>query len=114
MVARGPLLDDMAKLMTNAAGVAQGMRREAEGAFVSVFERWLAERDVPSREELESVREMARLAREENEALSARIVSLEAALGKGKGKASDPTASDETKGSAGGTDIPSAEGGESG
>ncbi len=80
MTARGPLMDDLASLMTNAAGVAQGMRREAEVAFASYFERWLAEQDVPSREELEVVREMARKAREDNEALAIRVKELEAIL----------------------------------
>lgn len=80
MAAKGPLMDDLASLMTNAAGVAQGMRREAEVAFASYFERWLAEQDVPSREELEVVREMARKAREDNETLASRVQELEALL----------------------------------
>ena len=80
MVTRGPALDDLAKLMTNAAGVAHGMRREAEGAFVSMFERWLAERDIPTREEVDAVRDMARKARKENRSLAARVDALEAEL----------------------------------
>lgn len=81
MAARGPLMDDLASLMTNAAGVAQGMRREAEVAFASYFERWLAEQDLPTREEVDTVREMARKAREENEALASRVKMLEGLLG---------------------------------
>ena len=73
--------DDLAKLMTNAAGVAQGAREEAETAFNSMIDRWLADRDLVTREEFEAVREMAQKAREENEALSARIAELEARQG---------------------------------
>ena len=80
MTGRGPILDDLASLMTNAAGMAQGVRREAQVALQSRFERWLADRDVPSRDELEAVRAMARRAREENESLAARVCELEAKL----------------------------------
>ena len=96
MVARGPLYDDMAKMMTNMAGVAQGVRREAQTAFISYFERWLAERDIPTREELETIRDMARAAREENEALAARIDTLEKQL-KPKRAASSKRKSDKTE-----------------
>ena len=65
--------------MTNAMGVAQGAREEAENAIRSWMDRWLADRDLVTREEFEAVREMARKAREENEALKARIEALEAA-----------------------------------
>ncbi|MCC5989679.1 MAG: accessory factor UbiK family protein [Pararhodobacter sp.] len=76
--------DDLAKLMTNAMGVAQGARAEAETAFRSLLDRWLAERDFVTREEFDAVRAMAQKAREENEALKARIEALEAGKGKGK------------------------------
>lgn len=75
------LLDEMARLMTDAAGVAQGVRREAETAFRSQMERWIAGMDLVRREDFEVVREMASKARLENEALSARIAALEARLG---------------------------------
>ena len=75
------LLDEFAKLMTDAAGVAQGVRREVETAFRSQAERFLGELDVVQREEFEAVREMAARARDENEALKLRIASLEARLG---------------------------------
>ena len=65
----------------DAAGVAQGIRREFDTLFRSQAERWLNELDLVKREELEAVKEMARLAREENEALQARLVALEARLG---------------------------------
>lgn len=70
--------DDMSRLMTSAMGVAQGARTEAETAMKSWMDRWLADRDFVTREEFDAVREMARLAREENEALKARIAALEA------------------------------------
>jgi BMFP domain-containing protein YqiC len=74
-------LDEVARLMNDAAGVAQGVRREIETLFRTQAERVLGELDVVRREEFEAVREMARLAREENEALKARIAALEAKLG---------------------------------
>ena len=70
-------LDDMSKLMTNAMGVAQGARTEAETAMKSLMDRWLADRDFVTREEFDAVRAMAQKAREENEALKARIEKLE-------------------------------------
>jgi hypothetical protein len=77
------LFDEMARLMNDAAGVAQGVRREVETAFRGQAERWLNDLDLVKREELDAVKEMARLAREENEALKARIAALEAKLGQG-------------------------------
>ena len=71
--------DDMSKLMTNAMGVAQGAKDEAESAFNLMIDRWLANRDFVTREEFDAVREMAVKAREENEALKARIEALEGA-----------------------------------
>src|SRR5215469_9396140 len=77
--------DEIARLMNDAAGVAQGLRREVETLFRSQAERWLADLDLIKREEFEAVREMAKLAREENEALKARIAMLEAKPGQGGG-----------------------------
>ena len=71
-------LDDMSKLMTNAMGVAQGARTEAETAMKGFIDRWMADRDFVTREEFDAVRAMAQKAREENEALAARIAALEA------------------------------------
>jgi BMFP domain-containing protein YqiC len=71
-------LDEVARLMNDAAGVAQGVRREAETLLRVQAERILRDLDVVKREEFEAVKEMARLAREENEALKARIEALEA------------------------------------
>ena len=78
---RGKFFDDVSQLMTNAMGVAQGAREEAETALRGMIDRWLADRDLVTREEFEAVRAMARKAREENEALKARIAALEQAAG---------------------------------
>jgi BMFP domain-containing protein YqiC len=76
----GGLYDQFARLMNDAAGVAQGVRREVDSVMRSQAERILQDMDVVHREEFEAVKEMARLAREENEALKARIAALEAKL----------------------------------
>lgn len=78
MQTRNRIFDDISQLMTNAMGVAQGARDEAETAFRSMIDRWLADRDLVTREEFDAVRAMAQKAREENEALAARIEKLEA------------------------------------
>lgn len=75
---RGRIFDDFAGLMTNAAGVATGIKREAETVVRSQVERILAGMNVVTREEFEAVRDMAALARDENEELRRRIVALEA------------------------------------
>jgi BMFP domain-containing protein YqiC len=84
MQSRNKFLDDMSQLMTNAMGVAQGAKTEAETAFRSMIDRWMADRDFVTREEFDAARAMAQKAREENAALEARIVALEAALAKKK------------------------------
>ena len=75
-------LDEMARLMNDAAGVASGVRREVDTVFRNQADRILRDLDVVKREEFEAVKEMARLAREESEALKARIAALEAKVGK--------------------------------
>ena len=72
--------DEVARLMNDAAGVAVGVRREFETLVRTQTERWLRDLDLVKREEFEAVKDMARLAREENEALKARIATLEAKL----------------------------------
>ena len=72
--------DEMARLMNDAAGVATGVRREFDTLFRTQAERVLRDLDVVQREEFEAAKEMARLAREENEALKTRIDALEARL----------------------------------
>ncbi|QBF30930.1 accessory factor UbiK family protein [Thalassococcus sp. S3] len=83
MQTRNKFMDDISQLMTNAMGVAQGAREEAETAMKSMIDRWMADRDFVTREEFDAVRAMAQKAREENDALLARIEALEA---KGKKK----------------------------
>lgn len=85
MQTRNKFFDDMSQLMTNAMGVAQGAKTEAETAFKGFVDRWMAERDFVTREEFDAARAMAQKAREENAALEARILALEAALAKKKG-----------------------------
>ncbi len=75
------LYDDLSKLMTNAMGVAQGAKAEAETAMKSLVDRWMADREFVTREEFDAVRAMAQKAREENEALKSRIAALEARIG---------------------------------
>ncbi|KFC74627.1 hypothetical protein FG93_01058 [Bosea sp. LC85] len=77
------ILDDLARLVTDAAGAAQGVRREVETVARTQIDRLLREIDVVTREEFEAVREMAVLAREENDKLAARLAALEAARDKG-------------------------------
>jgi BMFP domain-containing protein YqiC len=76
-------LDEIARLMNDAAGVASGVRREFDTVLRNQAERMLRELDVVKREEFEVVKEMARIAREENEALKARIAALETKIGTG-------------------------------
>lgn len=76
-------LDDIARLATDAAGAAQGVRREVETVVKTQIERLLRDMDVVTREEFEAVREMALLAREENDKLAARLAALEAGQAKG-------------------------------
>lgn len=91
------LLDELAKLMTDAAGAAQGVRREMETAMRSQLERLLNSMDLVKREEFEAVRDMAIKAREENDALSARLDALEQKLSgknpEGGAKAAKPSGS---------------------
>ncbi|MES2432647.1 MAG: accessory factor UbiK family protein [Pseudomonadota bacterium] len=81
MTAGNKFFDDMSKLMTNAMGVAQGAKSEAETAMKGFVDRWLADRDFVTREEFDAVRLMAQKAREENLALAARLAALEAKQG---------------------------------
>ncbi len=78
MQTRNKVLDDLSQLMTNAMGVAQGAKDEAETAMNGFIERWLADRDFVTREEFDAVRAMAEKARAENETLAARLDALEA------------------------------------
>ncbi len=90
MTNSGPnrIFDEFAKVFTDTAGAAQGVRREMETAARAQAERLLNTMDVVKREEFEAVREMAIKAREENDALLARIAALEAKLAGSEGSAS--------------------------
>lgn len=85
MTTQNRFFDDMSKLMTNAMGVAQGARSEAETAMKGWIDRWLADRDFVTREEFEAVREMAIKARTENAELKARLDALSADADKPQG-----------------------------
>ncbi|TGQ54375.1 accessory factor UbiK family protein [Mesorhizobium sp. M1C.F.Ca.ET.193.01.1.1] len=93
-MSNGPnrILDEFAKLMTDAAGAAQGVRREVETAFRGQAERILNSMDVVQREEFEAAREMAVKAREDNIQLAARIEALEAKLAELTGQAAPAAA----------------------
>jgi BMFP domain-containing protein YqiC len=80
----GRLFDELSRLVTDAAGLAEGARREVETLVRSQLERLMSGMDIVSREEFEAAKEMAAKARTENDALAARIAALEAKLGAGK------------------------------
>ena len=82
MQSRNKILDDVSQLMTNAMGVAQGAREEAETAVKSIIDRWLADHDFVTREEFDAVKAMAQKAREENENMKARLDAAEKKLKK--------------------------------
>ena len=84
MQSKNKFMDDIGQMMTNAMGVAQGAKDEAETAMKSLMDRWLADRDFVTREEFDAVRAMTQKAREENEALKSRLDALEAAGSKKK------------------------------
>ena len=77
MQTRDKFFEDVSKLMTNAMGVAHDAKTEMENAMRGWFDRWIADRNLVTREEFEAVQTMAKNAREENEALKARIEALE-------------------------------------
>jgi hypothetical protein len=76
----GRFFDELGKLITDAAGAAQGVRKEVESVVRTQAESMLRELDVVQREEFEAVKAMAQKAREENEQLKARLALLEAIL----------------------------------
>ena len=82
MQSENPLLADIAKLMNSAAGTVAGMGREARDAARERLKEGLGGLDFVSREEFDTVKEMAARAREENEKLAERLAALEAALAK--------------------------------
>ena len=77
MQTRNKILDDISQLMTNAMGVAQGAKEEADTALKGLVDRWLADRDFVTRDEFDAARAMAQKAREENEELKKRLDMME-------------------------------------
>lgn len=82
------IFDELARLATDAAGAAQGIRREMETVVRSQFERFIKDMDLATREELEVLREMVNATRQENERLEARVKELEEKLAKKAGGSS--------------------------
>jgi len=80
-------LDEIAKLMTDAAGAADGLKREVDTLMRAQGERFLRDMDVVQREEFEAVKAMAEKARAENDRLEARIAALEAHIAESKAPA---------------------------
>ena len=80
MQTNNKILDDVARVLTGAAGAAQGVRDEIDGVIKTQLQRLLSDMELVSREEFDVVKAMAALAREENDRLTARIEVLEAAL----------------------------------
>ncbi|HEX8527344.1 accessory factor UbiK family protein [Allosphingosinicella sp.] len=78
MQSQNRIFDDFVKMMNGAAGTVAGMTREAEGAMRDRIRDWIGGMDMVSRDEFEAVKAIAAAAREENEALKARIAALEA------------------------------------
>ncbi|MFZ1924201.1 MAG: accessory factor UbiK family protein [Xanthobacteraceae bacterium] len=96
--------DEAARLMNDAAGVAQGVRREFDTLFRTQAERILRDLDVVRRDDFEAVKDMARIAREENEALKMRVSALETALGTKNnetGRSAEPSQAPDLGGTAG-------------
>jgi BMFP domain-containing protein YqiC len=82
MQSENPLIADFVKLMNSAAGTLAGMTREARDGAREKFKETMGGLDFVSREEFDAVKAMAAKARDENDALSARIDALEAKLAK--------------------------------
>lgn len=81
------LFDDVARLFTDAAGAAQGVRREAETVFKAQFERLIRDMDIATREEVDVLRDLVASLRNQNDALAARVASLEGKLATKPGSA---------------------------
>ncbi len=86
MQSQNRLFDDFVKMMNGAAGTLAGMTREAQGAMQERMREWIGGLDLVSREEFDAVKAMAATAREESQALKARVEALEAALAGGAAK----------------------------
>ena len=80
MQTQSSVFDDLARLMTGAMGVAQGMGQEAEGFLRAQADRFVAEMDLIGRDEFEAVKQMAADLKTENDELRARLEALEASI----------------------------------
>ena len=105
MQSENRLFDDFVKVMNGAAGTLAGMGREAEGAFRERMREWVGGLDMVSREEFEAAKAIAVAAREENQALKARIEALEARAGPAAAAAAKPS----RKGASGASGGPAAQ-----
>lgn len=76
-MATNRIFDDFAKLVTDATGAAQGVRREIETAVKSQIERMLRDMDVATREEVEVLRDMVSSLKADNDALRTRVAEIE-------------------------------------
>ena len=81
MQTQSSVFDDLARLMTGAMGMAQGVGEEAKGFMRAQADRFVAEMDLVGRDEFEAIKHLASQARAEAEALRERVAALEAALG---------------------------------
>jgi BMFP domain-containing protein YqiC len=81
MQSENRVFDDFVKMVNGFAGTFAGMGREAEASAREKMREWMGGMDFVSREEFDAVKAMAAKAREENEALKARVAALEAKLG---------------------------------
>jgi BMFP domain-containing protein YqiC len=80
MQTQNPIFDDLARLMTGAMGMAQGMQEEAKTFMRTQADKVVAEMDLVGREEFEAMRDAALEAKAETEALRTRLAELEAKL----------------------------------
>ncbi len=81
MQSQNRIFDDFVKFVNGAAGTMAGMAREGESAARERAKEWLGGLDFVSREEFEAVKAMAAAARDEADALKARVAALEAGAG---------------------------------
>jgi len=80
MQTQSSVFDDLARLMTGAMGMAQGVSGEAKSFLRSQADRFVAEMDLVGREEFEAMKQLASEARAEADALRERVEALEAKL----------------------------------
>jgi len=82
MQTQNKIFDDLARVANGAVSTLTGMKDEIDALIRQRLERFMGDADLVTREEFDAVKAMAAKARTENEALEARIATLEAALAK--------------------------------